>query len=123
MTERSADTIAGRIQQAMAARGVQPRDLAMALGARHWSTAYRVMSGATGDSLTSTIVDVCRVLDVSPDELLGVTQPSLAPETLALLEAARGLPEPDQWLVVDLVRVLRRKRSGAPARDEGRDEG
>ena len=119
MTERSADTIADRIQQAMAARGVQPRDLAMDLGTRHWSTAYRVMSGATADSLTSTIVDICRVLDVSPDELLGVTPPSLAPETHALLEAARGLPEPDQWLVVDLVRVLRRKRTGAPSPDEG----
>ena len=116
MTERSAETTADRIQRAMAARGVQPRDLAMALGTRHWSTAYRVMSGATADSLTSTIVDICRVLDVSPDEVLGVAPAPLEPELGSLLDATRRLPEDDQWLVVDLVRVLRRKRTGDPGR-------
>lgn len=115
MTEPSDDTLADRIQQAMAARGVQPRDLAMAPGTRHWSTAYRVMGGTTADPLISTVVDMCRVLEVGPDELLGVTPPPLEPEARDLLEAARGLPEQDQWLVVDLVRVIRRKRTGAPS--------
>ena len=109
MIEPSTDTIAGRIQQAMAARGVRPRELAMALGHRHWSTAYRVMSGATGDSLISTVLDICRVLDVNPDDILGVTLPPLEPETRALLDAAQGLSEEDRWIVVDLVRVLRRR--------------
>ena len=105
----SDDTIAARIQRVMTERGIQPRELAMALGQRHWSTAYRVMSGATADSLISTIVDICRVLDVDPDELLGVSPPTLEPDTQLLLDAARDLTEDDQWLVVDLVRVLRRK--------------
>ena len=117
MEQRSADTIADRIQRAMAARGVQPRELAMALGQRHWSTAYRVMSGATADSLISTIVDICKVLEVSPDELLGVTPTPLEPETQALLEAARRLAEDDQWLMVDLVRSLRRKGPRGRQRD------
>ena len=118
MSERSADTIAGRIQQAMAARGIQPRELAMALGQRHWSTAYPVMSGATADSLTSTIVDICTVLEVSPDELVGVTPTPLEPESEALLDAARRLPEDDQWLMVDLVRSLRRKGSRGRRTDD-----
>ena len=119
MTERGIDTTAGRIQQVMAARGIRPRELAMALGQRHWSTAYRVMSGATADSLISTIVDICRVLDVDPDDLLGVTLPPLEPETQALLDAARALPEEDQWLVVDLIRVLERGRTRVRPRGEG----
>ena len=90
----------------------------MALGQRHWSTAYRVMSGATADSLISTIVDICTVLEVDPDELLGVTPPPLEPETQALLDAARRLAEDDQWLMVDLVRSLRRKGSRAGRRDD-----
>ena len=118
MEQRSTETIADRIQQAMAARGVQPRDLAMAVGHRHWSTAYRVMSGATADSLISTIVDICTVLEVSPDELLGVTPPPLEPETQALLDRARRLPEDDQWLMVDLVRSLRRKGPRGSRRDD-----
>ena len=117
MALRSDDTTADRIQRVMAARGIQPRELAMALGHRHWSTAYRVMSGTTADSLISTIIDICKVLDVSPDELLGVTLPALDPELHALLDAAHALPEDDQWLVVDLIRVLRRK--GPRARQGG----
>ena len=119
MEQASADTIAERIQQAMAARGIQPRDVAMSIGHRHWSTAYRVMSGTTADSLISTIVDICRVLDVDPDDLLGVTLPPLEPETQALLDAARALPEEDQWLVVDLIRVLERTRTRVRPRGDG----
>ena len=118
MEQRSTETIADRIQRAMAARGVQPRDLAMAVGQRHWSTAYRVMSGATADSLISTIVDICTVLEVDPDELLGVARSPLEPESQALLDRALRLSEDDQWLMVDLVRSLRRSEARARGRDE-----
>lgn len=118
MVERGAETLAGRIQRAMAARGIRPRALAMALGDRHWSTAYRVLSGTTADPLMSTVLDVCRILDVDPDEILGATSPPLEPETQALLEAARALPEEDRWLIVDLVRVVRRRAARGERRAE-----
>ena len=56
------------------------------------------------------MLELCRALDVDPDELLSTALPPLEPELQGLLDAAQGLSEADRWLVVDMLRAIRRGR-------------
>lgn len=55
----------------MNARGLEASDVARRLGEGHdRATFYRLLKGATTDPRLDTLLGLCRVLDVSPTELL-----------------------------------------------------
>ena len=109
MRRRDGLDIAARVREAMAARCIRARGLAKGLPHRHYATMYRLLSGATSDPRTSTVVDICRVLSMEPDALLGTAPMPLEPEVQELFDDALTLADRDKWFVVDLVRSLRRR--------------
>jgi transcriptional regulator with XRE-family HTH domain len=98
-----------RIRQILQERGLANRDLITGLGARHFGTGYRLLAGRTVDPWISTVLEVCQALAVDPDELLQVSREPLDPELDAVLKQVQALDEEDQWLLIDLIRSIRRR--------------
>ncbi len=124
------------IRHYMIEKGLRTTDLTAGLNAPHMSSVSRVVRGVTRDPRISTVVHVCRLIEVDPTQLLiraGVwpessksASPSSAPETAspatlpALQERACALP-PDlremlraqlENLVDSLEGLARARKSG-----------
>ena len=112
MGQRELSEFTANVLRAMEAKGLRTRDLVMLLPQRNWMTWYRVASGSTTDPKVSTVLALCGALDVDPDALLGTSPTPLPPDLQELLDAARGMSEDDQWLVVDVLRAVMRRRRG-----------
>ncbi len=112
MEQQDGLVISARVREVMANRDVRMRDFVQRLPHRHLGTAYRLLSGKTTDPSTGTLVDVCRVLVIEPDELLGTVPPPLPADLQEMLDAARGLSDDDKWIVVDVLRAVLRGRDG-----------
>lgn len=97
-----------RIGEILRQRGLTVNWLIHHLGRRNRATGWRLMTGRTVDPRLVTVLDVCRTLSVDPDELLEVSRPPLDPEVDELFAAAQALQEQDQWLLVDLIKSMRR---------------
>ncbi len=100
-----------RLNAAITERGLSVRQVILRLPELTVPTMYRVIAGTTRDPRTSTLLALCRAIDIDPDDLLDALRPALEPEAAALLDDAEALDEADRWLLVDLVRVLARRRS------------
>jgi len=113
----------------MVARGLRPSDVADQIGGlRGHTTLYRILSGKTPDPRVSTLVTLCTVLRVSPDELLrqaGLLQDeapiatSIDIELRQALRELRGLNEVDKRCCLTMLRSvigLRPVRHGGSAR-------
>lgn len=64
------------------------------------------MAGTTNDALTSNFLEVCVALEKEPDEVLMIERSPMEDALRDLYEAAKKLPEEDQWLVVDIIRNI-----------------
>lgn len=98
-----------RIHQILRERGMANRGLITGLGERHFATGYRLLSGKTSDPWISTVLEVCQALALDPDELLQVSRAELDPELQTLLDEVRRLDEEDRWMLIDLLRSIRRR--------------
>jgi transcriptional regulator with XRE-family HTH domain len=98
-----------RIRQVLHERGMATRELITGLGERHFGTGYRLLAGRTGDPWTSTVLEVCHALAVDPDELLQVSRDPLDSELQVLLDQVRRLDEEDRWMLIDVLRSIRRR--------------
>lgn len=64
-------SLAEAIRQTMDARGLQTAEVARRLGEGYdRATFYRLLNGATTEPRLGTLLGLCRVLEVSPTELL-----------------------------------------------------
>ncbi len=93
----------------MAERGLTTRQVVGRFPERHLGTAYRILAGRTADPWASTLVELCRALEVDPNDLFNATRPPLKPELEQVLTQASALSEEDRWLMVDLIRAIRRR--------------
>ena len=109
MAAKDDASLASNIRRVMDVRGVSMRELCRTCGGTNRATVYRVVSGSIRESRVDTILDICRALDVDPDELLGTMPLPLEPDVQQLYEHASSLADRDKWFVVDLVRSLRRR--------------
>ena len=100
-----------RLTDAIAARGLSVRQVVLRLPASTAAAMYRILAGTTSDPRASTLLALCRVIDIDPDELLDTRRAALEPEVEALLDDAKGLDEADRRLLVDLVRAFARRQS------------
>ena len=98
-----------RIRQVLQDRGMANRALITGLGERHFGTGYRLLAGRTVDPWISTVLEVCQALAIDPDELLLVSRAPLDPELEALLDQVRCLDEEDRWMLIDVLRSIRRR--------------
>src|SRR5205085_9955017 len=63
--------LAEAVKEIMDARGLRTADVARRLGEGYdRATFYRILNGATTEPRLGTLVGLCRVLEVSPTELL-----------------------------------------------------
>ena len=63
--------LAEAVKEIMEARGLRTADVARRLGEGYdRATFYRILNGATTEPRLGTLVGLCRVLEVSPTELL-----------------------------------------------------
>jgi len=95
-----------RLHDAMAERGLAARQVVLRLPRQSMPTVYRIFAGTTRDPLTSTLLALCRTIDMDLDELLDARRPALEPEAEALLEQAKALDEADRWLLVRAIRCV-----------------
>ncbi len=98
-----------RIRQVLQDRGMANRAFITGLGERHFGTGYRLLAGRTVDPWISTVLEVCQALAIDPDELLLVSRTPLDPELEALLDQVRRLDEEDRWMLIDVLRSIRRR--------------
>jgi DNA-binding Xre family transcriptional regulator len=118
--------LANAIAGLAVARGMKPAELADAIkDARTWTTLYRVLRGETADPRISTLLEVCRTLHTSPNELLGLAGmwPQMGRLTMldiALRQAFREmqeLSEEDRRLLLGMPRgVVKERNRDRPAR-------
>ena len=67
--------LAGAVKEIMDARGLRTADVARRLGEGYdRATFYRILNGATTEPRLGTLVGLCRVLEVSPTELLQLAE-------------------------------------------------
>ena len=116
MGQRGPLNLRANLRRVMEAKGLRVRDVVTRLPQQHEGTAYNLLAGRTIDPRINTTLELCRALDVDPDELLGTAPPPLEPELQELLDAAQGLSDDDKRLVLDMLRAIRR---GQEARREG----
>lgn len=60
------------IRTVMRARGLTPSQLLDRMPERDRSTLYRLLNGDTRDARVSTLLELCRALGVSPNDLLNL---------------------------------------------------
>lgn len=121
MAEQSAQipaALRARLSDAIAARGLSVRQVILRLPQRAMATSYRILAGTTSDPHTSTILALCRTIDVDPDELLGARRPALDPEAEALLEDTEALDEADRRLLVKVIRSITGRHGAHPLPSE-----
>ena len=67
--------LAEAVKEIMDARGLRTADVARRLGEGYdRATFYRILNGATTEPRLGTLVGLCRVLEVSPTELLQLAE-------------------------------------------------
>src|ERR671939_1857883 len=67
--------LADAVKEIMEARGLRTADVARRLGEGYdRATFYRILNGATTEPRLGTLVGLCRVLEVSPTELLQLAE-------------------------------------------------
>src|SRR5919204_6334839 len=67
--------LADAVKEIMDARGLRTADVARRLGEGYdRATFYRILNGATTEPRLGTLVGLCRVLEVSPTELLQLAE-------------------------------------------------
>src|ERR687886_3037539 len=67
--------LAEAVKEIMEARGLRTADVARRLGEGYdRATFYRILNGATTEPRLGTLVGLCRVLEVSPTELLQLAE-------------------------------------------------
>jgi DNA-binding Xre family transcriptional regulator len=118
--------LAEAIKEIMEARGWRPGDVARRLGGEYDRTAfYSVLKGATPEPRLSTLVVLCRALEVNPTQLLQMAglwpyrERQVEPLDLQLRAAfaqLRVLPFDDKQRVVAIVTCL--ARTWAPQRND-----
>jgi len=93
-------SIAAAVRDVIEARGLRPAEIADRLGGtRNRATFYRVLSGGTNDPRTSTLLEICRALTISPGELLqlaGLYQAQERPLKLIDIELRQAFGEIQQ---------------------------
>ena len=109
--DRDPTPIADALHRAMRARRLSAREVTRGMPGRQYATTYKILAGTSRDPKTSTLLALCRAIDIDPDELLDAHQPALEPEGEALLDEAEALDAADRRLLVDLVRAVARRRS------------
>ena len=107
------------------ARGLRVAEVAGRFGEwRHQMSFYRVLSGRTADPRVSTLLELCKVLAISPSELLhaagllGRRERSLEPIDLELRRAyadLQGLSDEDKRLCLAVLRGVLKERTRWPA--------
>ena len=108
------------------ARGLRVAEVAARFGeGRHRVSFYRVLSGTTANPGVSTLLELCKVLAISPSELLhaagllGRRERSLEPIDLELRQAyadLQGLSDDDKRLCLAVLRGVLKARTRWPAR-------
>ncbi len=110
-----------------------PDTVAHVAGSRNTATFYRLLSGATRDPRISTLLEVCRALAISPNDLLhlaGLLCPQGQPLELIDVQLRQafaelqGLNEDDKRLCLALLRSIislrgRRQKGRARRRSRG----
>ena len=107
------------------ARGLRVGEVARRFGeGRHRVSFYRVLSGATANPRLGTLLELCKVLTISPNELLhaagllGRQERSLEPIDLELRRAyadLQGLNDDDKQLCLAVLRGVLKERTRWPA--------
>ena len=118
--------LAEAIKEIMDARGLRTADVARRLGEGYdRATFYRLLNGATTEPRLSTLVVLCRALEVNPTQLLQLAglwpyreRPvdTLDVQLRAAFAQLRVLPFDDKQRVVALVTCL--ARTWAPQRND-----
>jgi DNA-binding Xre family transcriptional regulator len=120
-------SLAEAIAALLAARGMRGREFADSIADTHaYMTAYRLLSGQTRDPQITTVLDVCEVLRISPNELLqlagllespaGTTSPLDMP-LRQIFSEVQALGEDDRRLLLSVIRgiVADRRRQARPS--------
>ena len=107
------------------ARGLRPAEVAARFGEQRTRvTFYRVLSGATANPRVSTLLELCKVLTISPSELLHAAgllarrERSLEPIDLELRRTyadLQGLSDDDKRLCLAILRGVLKERTRWPA--------
>ncbi len=113
------------VRGAIEVRGLRVAEVAARFGeGRHRVSFYRVLSGATANPGLGTLLELCKVLMISPSELLhaagllGRRELSLEPIDLELRRAyddLQGLSDEDKRLCLALLRGVLKERTRRPA--------
>jgi len=109
--DRDPTPIADALHRAMRARRLSAREVTRGMPGQQYATTYKILAGTSRDPRTSTLLALCRAIEVDPDEMLDAYRPALEPEAEALLDEAEALDEQDRELLVVLVRAVARRRS------------
>ena len=109
-------TIGERLKKAREERNISTAELAEALGL-NMTTVYRYETGAFKRIKPSTLSAIAEYLNVNPDYLIGATDnkrtvkeaedlaSSITDDEKMLLELFRRVPEENQQMVLDMIRV------------------
>ena len=81
------------IRHYMIQKGLRPTDLTVGLNAPHMSSVSRVIRGVTRDPRISTLVHVCRLIEVDPTLLL--TRAGMWPEPASQAASASAQSSSD----------------------------
>ena len=90
-------SIGDAVRELIVARGLLPAEVGDRLvGTRHRATLYRVLRGQKPNLRMSTLAEMCKVLAISPDELLqlsGLLAPPERPPALIDVELRQAFSE------------------------------
>ena len=82
------------LSQYMVEKGLRPSDLSVGTNAPHLSSVSRVLRSVTRDPRISTLIHVCRLIDVDPTQVL--TRAGMWPTSTSGGGSARSAEEGDR---------------------------
>ena len=119
-------SLSDAVRGVLDARGLRVAEVAARFGEQRTRvTFYRVLSGATANPRVSTLLELCKVLTISPSELLHAAgllrrrERSLKPIDLELRRTyaeLQGLSDDDKRLCLAILRGVLKERTRWPAR-------
>jgi len=82
------------LTQYMAEKGLRPSDLSVGTDAPHLSSVSRVLRSVTRDPRISTLIHVCRLIDVDPTQVL--TRAGMWPASMSSGGSGRSAADEDR---------------------------
>ena len=96
-----------KLKAARKAAGLSQKELAEAVGAKHNSVSN--WENGLNSPSTNTILELCRVLNIQPNELYG-TQPEPDDFTYALYNETKDLTEENKNKILEMAKFFRQQQ-------------